>query len=80
MLEKFLNKPITVLCRQYFYSGVLCSYDDYHLELDDVDVVFETGKFGDKEWKTSERLPGKWYVERSNVEAFGNLKDPVILD
>ena len=73
-LEKLLGDRVTLFCGNYIYTGKLDGVSDSCVLLTDAAVVYETGPFGEKNWKDSQPLPGLWYVMTRWIESFGVLK------
>ena len=49
--------------------------NDTCITLEDAAIVYETGPFGEKNWKDAQKLPnGVWYVATGLIESFGELK------
>lgn len=73
--EALLGERVTLLCANYFYTGMLLGVDETCVLLGAPSIVYETGAWSDKGWKDAQRLPTeKLYVARTSVEAFGILK------
>ena len=73
-LVSFLGKRVTLLCLNYFYTGKLVGVNDEYCKLEDPSIVYETGPFGDGEWKDAQSLPSPHYVMKGSVESFGTVK------
>lgn len=73
--DALMGKTVTVFCAVYIYTGKLVGVNDKCIKLEDPKIVYETGPFGEKNWKDAQSLPHKhWYVSLSMVESFGELK------
>ena len=66
-----LGQRVTLLCANYFYTGLLVGVNGNCVRLDDPSIVYETGEWTEKEYKDSQRLPGTVYVMLNAVESFG---------
>ena len=74
-IEEMLGEKITFYCCRYIYTGILKSIDDFSFRLEGARIVYDTGKFGEPDWKDVEAFPKKvWNVTRQSVESFGELK------
>ena len=73
-LESLIGKRITLFCCRYIYTGNLKAVFDDSVLLDDTGVVYETGAYTEKEWKTFQKLPYEWFVCKSAIESYGLLK------
>lgn len=73
-LEKLLGERVTIFCAVYIYTGKLIGVNDDCVLLSEPAIVYETGPFGDKQWKDAQPLPHDWYVSKSMIESFGILK------
>lgn len=73
-LEKLLGERVTIFCAAYIYTGKLIGVNDDCVLLSEPAIVYETGAFGEKNWKDAQALPHDWYVMKSMIESFGILK------
>lgn len=73
-LEKLLGEKVTLFCINYIYTGMLSGVNEDCVLLTDAKIVYETGSFGDKDWKDAQKLPYDWYVCIQSIESFGKLK------
>ena len=74
-LTALMGQCVTLFCPNYIYAGTLVGVNEKFVLLEDAGIVFETGSFGEKEWKDFQPIPGKtWYVMTDAVESFGVLK------
>ena len=73
-LAAFLGHSVTLLCENYFYTGTLTGINDVCVLLESPTIVYETGAWVDKAYKTHEKLPSALYVMIHKIEAFGVLK------
>lgn len=73
-LEELLGENVTIFCLNYFYHGKLKAYDDRDIILENPSIIYETGKFSDKDFKDIQSLCTKeWTINRGCVESFGVL-------
>ena len=73
-LPKLLGERVTLFCN-YIYTGILIGVNDDCVLLSEPSIVFETGPFNEKNWKTIERLPtNEFYVMKAHIESFGITK------
>lgn len=73
-LMSLLDKRITLMCMNYFYTGKLVGVNEKYVKLSEASVVFDTGPFDTKTWQDAQKLPNDWYVQMSAIESFGVLK------
>ena len=73
-LAAFLGRKVTLLCENYFYTGTLTGINDICVLLESPSIIYETGVWAEKAYKTQEKLPSSIYVMISKIEAFGELK------
>ena len=73
-LIKFLGETVTLFCDSYIYTGKLDGINDTCVLLKDAYIVYETGKFDEKNWKDAQFVGKEWYVQFSKIESFGILK------
>lgn len=73
-LDALLGKRVTLFCMNYIYTGELVGVNDTCVKLSDAGIVYETGELNTKNWKEMQKLPHDWYVSRSAIESFGELK------
>ena len=73
-LSQLLGQRITLLCTNYFYTGVLAGVHETEVLLQQPAIVYETGAWTDKAWKDVQALPQDLYVRLSAVEAYGVMK------
>lgn len=70
-----MDKIITVLCMNYFYTGKLIGVNDTCILLESPSIIYETGRWDEDEWKDKQPLPtDKLYIQTSAIESFGELK------
>ena len=73
-LEMLMGQRVTLFCQIYIYTGKLVGVNDSFVKLEDAAVVYETGAFGEKQWKDAQPLPNDWYVKTQAIESYGILK------
>lgn len=73
-LMKLLGDRVTIFCMNYIYTGKLIGVNDVCILLEKAQVVYETGRFNDKDWSDAQDLPHNWYVQIGSIESFGILK------
>lgn len=73
-LISLLGKRVTFYCLNYIYTGTLTGVNEYEVELTDPAIVYETGPYTDKKWKDAQPLPNKFFVVKSSVEGYGEVK------
>ncbi len=73
-LDSLLGKTVTFFCMNYFYTGELGGVNDTCVKLDNPKIVYETGPWGDVDWKDAQSLPGSIYIQTSAIESFGVMK------
>ncbi|MBU6232242.1 hypothetical protein KGP36_06430 [Patescibacteria group bacterium] len=73
-LEALLGETVTFFCLNYIYTGKLVGVNDKFVLLEEPKIVYETGPFGEKQWKDAQALPHELYVMLSAVESFGLVK------
>ena len=73
-LVGLMGERITLFCVNYIYTGNLVGVNDSYVKLEDAAIVYETGKFSDKDWADAQKLPKPVYVMQSAVESFMVLK------
>jgi hypothetical protein len=65
-----IGKKVFIQAGNYFYVGKLVGVNGSLVKLTDASLVFETGNYGDKTWKTAQKLPNDIYINTNWVEAF----------
>lgn len=74
-LEILLGENVLLMCSNYFYTGKLVGVNKTYIELENPAIVYETGKWSDKNYTDSQPLHvKKWYVQLSAIESFGTSK------
>jgi hypothetical protein len=74
-IDVLLGERVTLLCMNYFYTGILSGVNEKFVQLTDPKIVYETGEWSSKDWKDAQALPCKvLYVHLAAVESFGILK------
>lgn len=70
-LEAFLNKKIFVVCRSYFYAGILTGINSECILIEDARFVLQSGSFEGSKFDESEKVKGgKIYVSKNAIESF----------
>jgi len=72
--DAMLDQKICVFCGVYIYTGKLAGVNEDHIELQDPQLVYETGPLTDGEWKDAQKLPSPWRVMRGGIESWGPAK------
>lgn len=71
-LDSLLDHNVLLICSAYFYAGKLSGVNASFVELENAQIVYETGNWEEKGYKLAEKLPGKtWQVQRAAIESFG---------
>ena len=74
-LVALLGKKVTLLCMNYFYTGILEGVNTTCVQLKDPSIVYETGSWNTPEYKDVQSLNVESiYVQTAAIEAFGELK------
>ena len=74
-LMKLMGQKVTLLCANYFYTGVLVGVNRKCVLLEDPAIVYETGEWSATKYKDEQKLGYKeWYVMLSAIESFGPSK------
>lgn len=68
-LMSFLGKRILIMCANYFYCGDLVGVNDNCVKLENAGIVYETGAWDAKAWKSYERI-GNVYVSMDAIESW----------
>lgn len=69
-LQAFLGEEIFLMCTNYFYAGKLVGVNEKCVRLDGAKLVYETGPWGDANWKDAQTLGDGHYVMISAIESF----------
>ena len=69
--EAMLGKSIMLLCGNYHYTGILAGVNEDHLELNEPQLVYDTGEWSAKEWANAQPLKSPWRVMIQSVESWG---------
>jgi len=72
--DAVLGEKVCLFCGVYFYTGKLVGVNGDHLELDDAQLVYETGELTEGKWKDAQSLPSPWRVMRHGIESWGPAK------
>lgn len=74
-LEGLLGEQVTLLCSNYFYTGMLVGVNETCVKLKEPEIIYETGPWTDSQWRDAQKLPTDvMYVQIAAIEAFGVLK------
>jgi hypothetical protein len=74
-LDKLIGEKVTLLCSNYFYTGVLIGVNADDVMLEDPSIVYETGDWSGSDYSDVQKLPSKeLYVRISHIESYGVLK------
>ena len=73
-LISLLGEKVTLMCVNYFYTGILEGVNETCVKLKDPSIVYETGAWNEPRWKDIQALPNDIYVQISAIESFGILK------
>lgn len=66
-----LEKQVLLFCLNYIYTGKLVGVNDTCVLLEEPRIVYETGGFGDANFKDAQKLPFQLYVNLAAIESFG---------
>ena len=72
--DAMLGEKVCLFCGVYIYTGNVVGVNDDHIELDEPQLVYETGELNNGEWKDSQPLPSPWRVMRQGLESWGPAK------
>ena len=72
--DAMLGEKVTLFCGIYIYTGKLVGVNSDHLELDEPQVVYETGLLNSGSWKDAQALPSPWRVMIQGIESWGAAK------
>jgi hypothetical protein len=71
-LLSLMGQRVTLMCANYFYTGVLVGVNKTCVKLESPAIVYETGPFTDSKYKDEQSLNTPyWYVRLSAIESFG---------
>ena len=74
-MPALLGKKVTLLCMNYFYTGILEGVNKTQVKLAEPSIVYETGAWDKKDYADAQKLPCKAiYVRIAAIEAYGELK------
>ena len=73
-LVALLGQRVTLFCMNYIYCGTLAGVNNSCVLLENAGIVYETGPFGDTNWKDFQALPNNVYVQLTAIESFTVLK------
>ncbi len=69
------GQTVTIFALNYIWVGKLVGVNDTQIKLEKPKIVFETGAFNTKSYKTAEALPNDMYIRTSAIEAYGVVKE-----
>ena len=70
-----LGKQVYVCCSPYAYQGKLTGVNDKFIELENPEIVYETGPWNSKTFKDSQKLPmTRNFIFFSQIESMGALE------
>ena len=74
-LIKLMGERVTFFCLNYIYVGELIGVNDSCVLLKNPAIVYETGKFSERDYKDEQSLcVNEFYVAMNCIESFGILK------
>lgn len=73
-LVNLIGQPVILFCMNYFYAGKLVEVTEECAKLERGGIVYETGKYKDRNWQRFEEIGGDVYVRLASVEAFAKGK------
>jgi hypothetical protein len=69
-IESLLGERVILLCLNYFYAGQLAGVSRTCVLLEDASIVYETGEWGQPEWKDAQKTGRPVYVRLGCIESF----------
>ena len=67
--EDFVGKKLAFQCARYIYFGKVVKVNSVFIELEDAQIVFDTGEFSAKSASDAQNLPKeKVYLMRQSIE------------
>src|SRR5437667_10941063 len=74
-LTALMGKKISLLCANYFYTGILAGVYETQVKLTVPSIGYETGAWDAAHYSDVQSLPtSALYIRLSAVEAYGELK------
>jgi hypothetical protein len=70
-LVALMGKNVLLFCMNYFYAGKLVGVNDKFVQLENAQIVYETGELSASTYKTAQSLPAVWYVQTTAIESYG---------
>jgi hypothetical protein len=71
-LAALLGENVLLFCMNYFYTGKLVGVNTEFVQLENAQIVYETGELCAKAFKDAQKLPGDvWYVQAKSIESYG---------
>jgi hypothetical protein len=69
-LLSLLGERVLLMCANYFYEGILEGVDEEDALLADAGIVYETGKWSEKNWADRQSLPNEHFVRLQSIESY----------
>lgn len=66
-----VGQGLTFFCRDWIYAGKVVAIHDNFVILDPCWQIYDFGQWSNPKWKTYERIPTPWCVQKSAVESWG---------
>lgn len=66
-----LGERVMLFCMNWVYAGVLTGVNDSFVQLDQAQLVFDTGEPAASSFAEAQPLPSPWYVQTGAIESFG---------
>jgi hypothetical protein len=73
-LESHLGEKVCLFCAIYIYTGILAGVNETEVELNEPQIVYETGELASGDWKDAQSLPSPWTIRLNSVESWGPAK------
>ena len=71
-LIALMGENVLLVCMNYFYAGKLVGVNDEFVQLENAQLVYETGPWDKTTWQDAQKLPnGIWYIKTAAIESFG---------
>ena len=73
--EALLGEKVLIFCLNYIYAGTLSGVNETCIQLENAQIVYETGVFSSDTLKDAQDLPtSTWYIQTGVIESFGKQK------
>ena len=69
-LDEIVGSKYLFQCARYIYYGKVKSVTSDYIELEEANIVFETGDYSKSSPEDIQKLPHNVYVLRQSIEAF----------